>query len=256
MGKNYSKMENSDIYIITYNCQIKYFSIYKSNRLLNYILNFKNNNFVLCLQGLYDKKTLTYIENNIKDTNIIKSHYDNGLVVFLTYDVIYPEHMLFKNIDKNIIKNNKGFTSFNIGISNNLISIYNTELQEDIHDNLCLNKIRLKQISEILLFIAQKKKDKIHLKLHIIIGALYMNHIKSSKLHDVMSLFDKNIITNIDTNIREDYIIFFTEISYNIDELIIYMYNTYKIKIMNVIIREEMNFSKNLPCEIILKIDI
>ena len=82
-----------------------------------------------------------------------------------------------------------------------------------------------------------------------------MNHIKSSKLHDVMSLFQKNIITNIDTNIRDDYIIFFTEINYNIDELINYMYNTYKIKIMNIIIREEMNFSKNLPCEIILKID-
>jgi hypothetical protein len=255
MGKNHSKIENNDIYIITYNCQIKYFSNYKSNRLLNYILNFKNNNFVLCLQGLYDNKTLTYIEDNIEKINIIKPDHENGLVVFSTYDIIYPEHILFEIIENNIFKGNKGFTSFNIGINNNLISIYNTELQEDIHNNLCLNNIRLKQISEILVFIAKKKKEETHLKLHIIVGALYMNHIKSSKLHDVMSLFQKNIITNIDTNVRDDYIIFFTEINYNIKELINYMYDTYKIKIMNIIIREEMNFAKNLPCEIILRID-
>lgn len=256
MGINYSRTDKDEIYIITYNCQIKYFSNYKSNRLLNYILNLKNNNFILCFQGLYDEKTLTYIEENIKNINIIKPKHDNGLVVLSTYDIKYPEYILFQKEKNNIIVTNKGFISFNIEINNNLISIYNTELQNDIHDNICLNNIRLKQIGEILLFISKRKKEREHIKLHVIVGALYMNYIKSKNLHDVMTIFNDNIITNIDTNKRDDYIIFFTKINYNINELINYMYDIYKIKIMNIIIRNEMNFVSNLPCEIILKIDI
>ena len=97
MGNIQSKIDDQ-IYIITYNCQIKYFSNYKSNRLLNYILNYKDNNFILCIQGLYDDNTISYIENNItKNINIIKSNYKNGLIILCTYDIIHPEQILFKS---------------------------------------------------------------------------------------------------------------------------------------------------------------
>ena len=70
-----------------------------------------------------------------------------------------------------------------------------------------------------------------------------------------MNSFNSNIVTNIDTNSREDYILFFTETNYKSNDIINYMHKKYNIDLLNIIIREEMNFSKNLPCEIILKIN-
>ena len=87
-------------------------------------------------------------------------------------------------------------------------------------------------------------------------GSIYMDNIKSNKLCDVINILEKNsdIITNIDDNIQDDYILFLTEKDINCDQIINYMKEEYGILLMNVIIRTEMNFSKNLPCEIILKI--
>ena len=256
MGINQSK--NNNIYLITYNCQIKYFSNYKANRLLNYILNYKTADFILCIQGLYDKKTINYLKENIVEKiNIVESKYDNGLFVFSSYDITSIECYLFNTTNKqyvNIIDLTKGYISFNIGLNNNLIAIYNTELQNDISNNLLFNDIRLKQISEILLFITEQKICEKKQKLHIIMGSLYLNDIKSNRLCDIINLLNKNIITNIDQNTKDDYILFFTEINYKTNDIIKYMHNNYGIELINAITRTEMNFAKNLPCEIILKI--
>jgi hypothetical protein len=255
MGVSHSKEHN--IYLITYNCQIKYYSTFKSNRLLNYILNFKNNKFVFCIQGLYDKKTIEYLENNInEDLTKITSKYDNGLYIISNFDITSIQHYLFNHDHtmKDLIDIKKGFISFNVAINENLISIYNTELQSDISNNLLFNEIRLKQISEILLFITNRKINETHLKLHIIMGTLYLDEIKSNKLYDVLNIFENNYISNIDDNKKDDYILFFSEIKYTSEEIINYMKEKFGIQLINVIIRNDMNFSKHLPCELIFKL--
>ena len=196
MGVSHSKDDN--IYLITYNCQIKYYSTFKSNRLLNYILNFKNNKFILCMQGLYDNKTIEYIENNVTNLGLtkIKSNNNNGLYIISNYDITSVQYYLFNQEHhmKDFVDLKRGFISFNVGINGNLISIYNTELQNDISNNLLFNDIRLDQISEILLFITNRKINETHLKLHIIMGTLYLDEIKSNKLCDVMSIFQNDYI--------------------------------------------------------------
>lgn len=257
MGVSHSKENN--IYLITYNCQIKYYSTFKSNRLLNYILNFKNNKFIFCLQGLYDTTTIKYLEDNVNtDLTKIKSSHDNGLYIISNFDITSVQEYLFKhdNSLKDLVDIKRGFISFNVGINGNLISIYNTELQNDISNNLLFNEIRLKQISEILLFITNRKINETHLKLHIIMGTLYLDEIKSNKLYDVLSIFQDNYISNIDENKKDDYILFFSEIKYTSDEIIEYMKNKFGIHLVNIIIRKEMNFSKHLPCELVFKLII
>ena len=255
MGVSHSKENN--IYLITYNCQIKYYSTFKSNRLLNYILNFKNNKFIFCMQGLYDNKTIEYLENNVnKDLTKIKSDYDNGLYIISNFDITSVQHYLFNHDHnmKDLVDIKRGFISFNVGINGNLISIYNTELQNDISNNLLFNEIRLKQISEILLFITKRKINETHLKLHIIMGTLYLDDIKSNKLCDVLSIFENNYVSNIDDNKKDDFILFFSEIKYTSEEIIEYMKNKFGIQLENIVIRQDMNFSKHLPCELIFKL--
>ena len=255
MGVSHSKEKN--IYLITYNCQIKYYSTFKSNRLLNYILNFKDSKFIFCLQGLNDNQTIKYIENNLNPSlTKIKSQYNNGLYIISNFDITSVQHFLFQydTKTKDLIDINRGFISFNVGINGNLISIYNTELQNDISNNLLFNEIRLKQISEILLFINDRKINEKHLKLHIIMGTLYLDDIKSNKLYDVLNIFEKNYISNIDDNKKDDYILFFSEIKYTSEEIIEYMKLKFGIQLVNVIIRKDMNYSKHLPCELIFKL--
>ena len=201
MGASHSCDDN--IYLITYNCQIKFFSSYKSNRLLNYINNFKNNNFILCLQGLYDYKTIKYLEDNITSGNIkkINNIYENGLYIFCTYSVTNIEqhkYSLNKKY-KNLIDEKKGFITFDININRNLLTIYNTELQNDISNNLLFSEIRLEQITEILYFITNRSKNESKKRINIIMGSLYMDNIRSNKLCDVINILerDSNIITNI-----------------------------------------------------------
>ena len=79
MGLNSSKMIDTNTYLISYNCQINFFSNYKSNILLNYILNYKNKNFILCLQGLHNNKTFIYIKNYFKNNNINISNFEDYL---------------------------------------------------------------------------------------------------------------------------------------------------------------------------------
>ena len=184
MGASHSCDDN--IYLITYNCQIKFFSSYKSNRLLNYINNFKNNNFILCLQGLYDYKTIKYLEDNITSSKIqkINNIYENGLYIFCTYTVNNIEQHKYTLNDKyqNLIDSKKGFITFDININKNLVTIYNTELQNDISNNLLFDEIRLQQITEILYFITNRSKYDSKKRINIIMGSIYMDNIKSNKL--------------------------------------------------------------------------
>ena len=256
MGVSHSM--NNNIYLVTYNCQIKYYSTYKSNRLLNYILNFKNEKFIFCMQGLYDNKTINYLEDNTKNLDLtkIKSNNNNGLFIISNFDITNIQHYLFNenHPKKDFIDLKRGFISFNVSINEKIISIYNTELQNDISNNLLFNDIRLDQISEILLHINNRKISESNLKLHIITGTLYLDDIKSNKLCDVMSFFENNYISNIDENKKDDYIIFFSETEYSSDNIIEYMKSRFSIKLINVIIRKDMNFSKHLPCELVFKL--
>ena len=256
MGAIHSK-EERNIYLVTYNCQIKYYSTFKCNRLLNYILNFEKIKFIFCMQGLYDIETIKYLDNNLDNSlTKIKSNNNNGLYVISNFDVTSIQHFIYSHDHsmKDLVDINRGFISFNVGINGNLISIYNTELQNDISNNLLFNEVRLKQISEILLFITKRKINETHLKLHIIMGTLYLDEIKSNKLCDVISLFEENYISNLDENKKDDYILFFSEIKYTSEEIIEYMKKNFGIYLENIFIRNDMNFSKYLPCELVFKL--
>lgn len=253
MGATYSKAKN--INFITYNCQIRFFSIYKSNRLLNYILNLKENNVVICLQGLYDKKTIKYLESNLLNINFIKT--EKGLITLSSYDISNPVEIIF-DIDesyKKMFNSNKGFLSVDISINNKLLSIYNIELQEEIDSNFSINEIRCNQIKQLLFYIFERKKIETENKLHIILGALYLNKIEENNFFDLMDNFKKNIITNIDNNTKEDFILLFTDSKKDSKYITKFMHDSYNIKVIDVDIRTEMNFSKNLPCELLFKID-
>ena len=52
-----------------------------------------------------------------------------------------------------------------------------------------------------------------------------------------------------------NFIIFISNFKNDYKKLTEFIKKTYNLKILDVIVREEMNFSKNLPCELILKIE-
>jgi len=227
--------------------------------LLNYILNLKDNNFILCIQGLYDLKTISYIESNIeKNINIIKNKNNNGLIVLCSFDVIYPIQKDFEINEKynNIVSKNNGFLTFDVSINNKLVSIYNAELQSNINNVFNMNDLRKKQLNELILHISKLKKENKSSKLHIITGSLFMDKLKSEKLFDILKLINRNIITNTDTESRDEYILIYHECCNldNVSNIIKYIYDNYKMKVIDINVREEMNFSKNLPYEIIFEI--
>ena len=77
-------------------------------------------------------------------------------------------------------------------INNKILSFYNTELQENIMNNVCLSKLRNKQMNYIIKLILNKIKNKnnSHSGLHIIIGSLYTDEIDNKNLLDIIHFYN------------------------------------------------------------------
>ena len=56
MGNSSSK-KNNIINIITYNTKLLSFSPFKCEKIINYLVNQKDTNFIICLQGIYNIRT-------------------------------------------------------------------------------------------------------------------------------------------------------------------------------------------------------
>jgi len=230
--------------IVTYNCRLNYFSNYKCNRILNYLLNItKSNYYIICLQGMNDYKSNEYIFNHLNILIIPKLNKDINLYLLTNLNIDtykYYKFTLLPPYDY-LSKGNKGFHYYTLSLFDYKINIYNTELYENI--NLINNDL----LNEIVTFIISNNYLN---NLHLIIGSLYCHKIKLKRLLDL-----NKKLTNIDTNEIDDNILFYISSKINNEYLTNFLKNDFNLKINEIIIRNEMNFSQNLPIEIRLIIE-
>lgn len=245
---------DNNLNIITYNTKLDFYSKYKCNKLINYISNFKNKKTIICLQGLKNLDSKKYVIENIKKyyNTIIPNILDNSCnLLFIsnyeTYNSFYKPYS-----DKNnLIDVKKGVLVTNLKINSKISSFYNTELQDNVLNAIDFENIRKKQIIELLNIVKKnitffKKKD--HSGLHIILGSLYTDEIDNKNFVDIFNFYNKTIKKE-----NHDYILFFIK-KINITNLNEFIQKNLNIEIIDCSIRKELNYSSNLPLELILKI--
>ena len=257
MGNNIS-ISNNNIKIITYNPRISFFSKYKCNKLINYLSNFKKNKCIICLQGITDINSRKYILNETKNyfnqDLLMNSDLVTGNLLILTnFDM---KNILYKNLNiKNkLIDSDSGVLISDIIIDNKILSIYNTELQEDI-SNISLNSLRIEQLENILKIISVRinSKDNNHNGLHIIIGSLFIDEINNKNLIDIIEFYNNEIKKNS----KNDYILFYSKKNnFDIKNIKKIINNKYNIEILDIYNRHEVNYSDSLPLELVIKLNL
>ena len=195
MGNSSSKKSDL-INIITYNTKLLSFSPFKCEKIINYLVSQKDSNFIICLQGVYNKDSIEFINNNITKHFEIDKTIPSiinecpsvlGLKIISSFPIYSFNYINFKDNNDilNIIdKNKKGILCSNIIIDNNIISIYNTNFQPDIKSILNCADIRNIQLDILIDFIKdntkkllEKNKD-INFKVprfNIVFGSFYFD---------------------------------------------------------------------------------
>ena len=260
MGTSQSISINSksnNVVIVTYNTKINYYSKYKCNKLINYLSNFKDKQIIICLQGIDDSRSKKEIINNLIpyfDINSVVPS-DNtkmGGFIILTNFTINDTNYLEFDIDDNIFENNKkGVLSVDLKVHDTLVTVYNTELYEDISNQVVLNTYREKQLEQLVSFIEKKRRQKLdkevgeHQMLDIILGSLYIDDIENENMYDIIKIYNDKI-----ENDKGDYILFFMKKG----DIVLsdYLKEHYSIEVIKVSLREEISYSDNLPFELIL----
>lgn len=170
------------IKIKSYNVRLNFGSPLRADKIGYYLENSNDiDNDIICLQGIYDNESRDIIINYFKNYENIyvipeknnKSKNSLGLVILSKHPVIDYYCCKF-NENEESIKEYSGIICVNLCIDNNIISIYNVQLQSDYKNIISNSNIRKKQL-EIL--------DKT-IKENI-------NHINNT------NLFKTNIKTNI-----------------------------------------------------------
>ena len=251
MGNNSSsQLDNNNINIITYNTKLDFFSTYKCNKLVNYLSNLKRKKSIICLQGINNNKSMEYILENLKEfyqsEHVIPS---NNLIFISSFKIQNNEFKLFNS--NKILNNKKGILMTDIKVNDSLITLYNTEFTENISEDIITTSIRKKQLKQSLDIIQNKinKKDDSHSGLHILLGSLYLDEVDNKDLLDIIEFYKKELKAEN----KDDYILFFIKKYSQIEDLKKFILEKYNIEIIDVYFREEVNYSKNLPLELIIK---
>ena len=254
MGNTVSELNCNNIILITYNTKIDYYSKYKCNKIINYLSNYKDKNSIICLQGLNDAKSrediMMKISPYFKENNIIPSSINevknNGHMIMTNLQINNIESKEF-DIDNNIFEYNRKMVLItDIKILTNLITVYNTELYEDISNNVILGEYRKKQITQLINIIKDKMKKNKNGGMHIVLGSFYTNKIDDEYLVDIVTHYNSELKSN-----GGDYVLFFME-KFD-EEVFAQLKKEFGVEIAKIFVRDELNYSDHSPIEVSLK---
>lgn len=158
------------IKILSYNVRLIFKSPLRSNQIGYFLTKVYDNipNDIICLQGIYDVESRNIIikifknefphiyvvpyKCNKKYNNIQEVNTDDcntvGLLVLSKYKVINYYCKKFKENTENLPEHT-GVICMNIDINNNIVSIYNTQLQADYKNIISNKKIRESQLEQL-----------------------------------------------------------------------------------------------------------
>ena len=239
MGTKLSKEGN--LHIIGYNYNVASTSFYAKRILLNYLDKFKNKNRVICIQGVRDNSFS--FEND-------ETYYEKqfGLLTNSNLKLIEKKNLEFQY--EKLVKVNSliyGFQYMKFEFNDIYLNIFNIELVPNQKNIINCEYIRCKQMSKLINFIADKKEG-----INIILGTFYDYKSHYNNLINVSKV--KNFITNTVSNKGETYIFFhYKEAIKNLNKLKTYMFNKYKINILEQNIGE-LKIENNLSFELVIKI--
>ena len=180
MGNHFSKKKKLKvpndyklIKMLSYNVRLIFGSPLRANKIGYFIsdINYNLENDIICLQGIYDNESKNTIINifkqNYKNIYIIpefnlSNNYQNpnkncdcdgiGTLILSKYEIIDYKCLKFKETLDNITEYT-GVLCINVNINNNVVSIYNIQLQSDYKDIISNSKIRENQLKELHIFI-------------------------------------------------------------------------------------------------------
>jgi hypothetical protein len=268
------KKNKDHITLVSYNIKVNSYSENKYENILMYI-TFDKKKIIYCIQGLYDtsfrKKMMAdlneqynkyFPQEYIIPSNMNKKNIDIINSCGLFYISTFPIKSYYVNIfdiDDKFLKtfdnHVKGILTINTIIDNHLISIYNVCLQNDIKGILDCSDIRKIQIKKLFSIIENNHKMN-QSYIHIIVGSLYdeIKHKKIIDSIDIKTIDSNNLYTNITDNKKYDYIYFYL---YNYNpknhsDILTYIHEL-GIEIVDNNIKDNITFSENYPCELVLK---
>lgn len=175
------------IKIVSYNVRLIFSSPLRANKIGFFLSRAHDNidNDIICLQGIYDDESRNIIidifkndypniyiipesESSVKNLEKYQSPVsisnrrikkneeygckNVGIMILSKYEVLDYKCKKFKEIG-NSTTEHTGIVCININIDNNIISIYNTQMQSDYKDiisNVDIRKIQLKQITSFI----------------------------------------------------------------------------------------------------------
>ena len=174
-----------------------------------------------------------------------------GFIILTNFPINNTNYLEF-DIDDNIFENNKkGVLSVDIKVYNTLVTVHNTELYEDISNQVVLTAYREKQLKQLVDFIEEKRRKKTkdddseYQNLDIILGSLNVDDVVNDHMYDIVKIYNDKMDSD-----KGDYILFF--IKKNDIVLSEYLKENYKIEVIKISLREEISYSDNLPFELIL----
>ena len=240
MGLCQSKKKDDKLYLVAFNLNQINTSFYSSRIVCNFIKKFQGKNYVICVQGLRDNSYKT-----CKNDNFDKIH---GLLTssnLETCDVkIIPFHY-----DKllNFNSNNYGFQHTKFKLNEFDLNIYNIELIKDNGNLYDFNKMREKQIIQLINYISNSDH-----KINIVLGTFYNFKNQYKNLVQLSSI--KDIYTNVNNNKAETLIFLHLRNEFkNLSFLESYQVNNFKIQICDTK-THDLQLNNNLAFELVIKI--
>lgn len=240
MGLCQSKEKDDKIHLVAFNLNQINTSFYSSRIVCNFVNKFQGKNYIICVQGLRDKSYKTckndnfeknyglLTSSNLENTNIkiVPFHYDK-LLNFNSY--------------------NYGFQHTKFKLNEFDLNIYNIELIKDNGNLYDFNKIREKQIIQLINYISNSDN-----KINIVLGTFYNFKNQYKNLVQLSSI--KDIYTNVNNNKAETLIFLhlrneFKDLSF----LESYQVNNFKVQICDTK-THDLQLNNNLAFELVIKI--
>lgn len=282
------------IKLVSFNVRLLFGSPLRANKIGYYLIQPNNyiNNSIICLQGLYDYESRKIIIDIVKDvyphiyvipdnTHIIEGNikkYCIGTVILSIYPILDYVYLKFEENNRQVPEYT-GIISVNINIENNILSIYNVQLQSDYKNITNNTTIRSSQISKLDTYIEnninhiyKRYKRYTQTNIHLVTASLNVSQKEYDNIFKKYNYIDIYKIINGPYKVskKQDYIllyisnnkhILYTPIVKNIlinlkmspDITVIkqFIYKCFKINFL-LFTCTETDYSEHIPCNILI----